>query len=115
MDLQIDDTKTSLRQILESWPGGAKQMILQAAFEALGARRGWNQKGQSEVQWEPDYRTRLDAARFLAAYVEGLPIQTSVQVAVGDQPGAAMSLEEAASRSPALRDRLLKLVGPSTT
>lgn len=116
MNLEIDEPKLSLREMLERRPN-AKQMILDAAFEALGAKRGWREKGQSGVKWEPDYKTRLDAARFLAAYIEGLPVVTTLAVNVGDQGQGetAMDLETAAEKSPALRSRLQKLLGQSTT
>ena len=127
MDLAIDDltpekiaetievrADAGVREAVNRMPG-ARSLILAEVFRCLSATKYYYSKSEGGMVHEPDYRTRLDAAKLLLAYVEGLPVATSLSVAVGDQPGAAMTLEEAADKSPALRSRLHKLLGSSTT
>src|SRR5208283_332321 len=71
----------SAREMLSRIPR-ARSIILAAAFRALGARRGRFEKGETKIQWEPDFKTQLEAAKFLLAYADGLPIQTTLAVAV---------------------------------
>ena len=104
----------NIRATLEHIPN-ARHLVLAAAFRCLGARKWYYEKGSSEKKFEPDYRTQLDAVKFLASYQDGLPVQTTLAVNVGDRPGdqSSLSLEEAVKRSPALRDRLQKLLEPT--
>ncbi len=111
IDAALADGATTIRNILDKIPG-ARRLILIAAFRALGARKWYFEKGRTEKVFEPDYRTQLDAVKLLVAYQDGLPVQTTLSVNVGDKAGADLDLEQAVQRSPALKERLQKLVGP---
>jgi len=105
---------TSLRQILDSMPE-ARRLILNTAFRCLGARKFYFDKAEGGMVFEPDYKTQLDAVKFLASYQEGLPVQTSLAVTVGDRPDDDLPLDQALQRSPALRERVAKLLSLPTT
>lgn len=107
------EAKTA-REMMEKIPR-ARSIILAAAFRALGARKAWYEKGNSEANWEPDFKTQLDAAKFLLSYADGLPVQTSLAVTVGDRPDDDLPLDQALQRSPALRERVAKLLSLPTT
>lgn len=105
------DAADCIRDMIQKIPN-ARALILAEAFRCLGATRYYFDRKEGRMVHEPDFKVRLDAARLLIAYADGLPIQTSLTVAVGDTKDAALDLEAAVSRSPALRERLQKLVGP---
>ena len=91
-----------------------RRMVLGAAIRALGAERSLYDRGNKEWVTEPDWASRLKAVVWIASYSDGLPTQTTLNVNIGDKPGAEvdLNLEEAVHKSPALRQRLEKLVGP---
>lgn len=112
VDLGPDD---SIREILRRTPN-SRRVVIETAFRCLNARKFFFDKSEGCMVFEPDYKTQLDAVKFLAAYGDGLPVQTNVNVEVGKPgPGDDEDLARAIERSPALRAHLLKLVGPSTT
>jgi hypothetical protein len=101
-----------VREILEALPDAAQTIVL-AALEGLKAEKFYWDAASKGMVHEPDYRTRLDAAKFLAAYLDGLPMQTTLAVNVGGPQGAnEPDLEAAVKASPALRQRLEKIVSP---
>ena len=54
---------------------------------------------------EPDYKTRLDAAKFLASYRDGLPAQTT-EIRLKKAEASADDVLKAARSSSAMRDAL---------
>jgi hypothetical protein len=105
-------TPATVRELIETVPN-ARRIIVAAAFRCLGARKWYFEKGSSEKKFEADYRTQLDAVKFLAAYSDGLPTQTSLSVNVTAGDTVEADLERAVSASPALKSRLQKLIGPA--
>ena len=107
------DGADSIRAMLEKIPN-ARHLVLAEALRCLGAKKRYFEKGSSTQKFEPDYRTRLDAVKLLLAYMDGLPVETTLAVNVGDRPAEAPELDLAAAvqKSPALRERLEKLLGP---
>jgi hypothetical protein len=128
MDLEFDETEPeaetlarkiegdilpaeNVRDIMRQVPE-ARNVILAAVFRALGAKRRLYVKGSPSPVYEIDYRSQLEAAKLLLAYGDGLPMQTTLAVNVGDGNAAgSTSLEEAVERSPALKSRLAKMLG----
>ena len=98
----------SLKELLDKIPT-ARNVILAAGFRALGARKCYFEKGSGVRLWEADYRTQLDAVKWLAGYSDGLPTQTTLNVNV-DKPigdnGEDFDLEASLVTSPALRERM---------
>ena len=99
---------TSLNAALNRIPN-ARQLVIDAATEALKATKFYYSKEEGGMVHEPDYKTRLDAAKFLAAYLDGLPAQSVITYdATKPRAGAEESfdLDAELKRSPALRERM---------
>lgn len=114
LELEPDDSASMMRQI-RSIPDIHKQ-IVEAAVEALQAMKWhWDIESKSVV-YEPDHKARLDAARFLASYGDGLPTQTTLNVNIGDKPngGPEPAIEAKVAQSPALANRLRKALAVLT-
>lgn len=105
------DSAKSIKEMLEMIPN-ARHVTLAAAFRCLGARKFFFDRKQGKMVFEPDYKVQLDAVKFLAAYMDGLPVETTLNVNVGEktEPGADIDLESAIKRSPALRERLSRMI-----
>jgi hypothetical protein len=103
----------SVREMLDLIPG-TRRIAVAALFRCLGARKWYFVKGNEERQFEADYKTQLAAAQVILSYQDGLPVQTTLAVNVGSATGsgAELDLGKAIQASPALRQRLEKLVGP---
>ena len=109
------DGGINVREMLDKIPN-ARHIILATAFRCLGARKWYFEKGDAAKKFEPDYKTQLEAVKLLLAYQDGLPVTTSLNVSVGNAAGAEgieLDLAAAVKASPALRQRLEKLVGPA--
>ena len=77
----------NLCEMVEAMPNG-RGLVLAAAVECLGARRTFYDSLSKSMVMEPEYRVRLDAAKFLASYVWGIPPKTAI-VANVNVPGAS--------------------------
>lgn len=87
-----------------------RPLMVATAIRAMSAGKFIFDKDEKRCVWFEDCATQMKAVTFLAAYTEGLPAQTSVQLNIGDQKriqsGDEMTLEAALRSSPALADRL---------
>ena len=99
----------TLRELIDQIPS-ARNVILGAAFRALGARKFYWEKGNGGQRlWEPDYKVQLDAVKWLAGYSDGLPAQTNVNLNIesGKKPdGQDFDLERELAENPAARERM---------
>ena len=98
------DGGASITQILDAMPDSA-QIIVGAAMEALKATKFYYSKEEGGMVHEPDYKTRLDAAKFLASYRDGLPAQTT-EIRLKKAEASADDVLKAARSSSAMRDAL---------
>jgi hypothetical protein len=101
----------TLAQILESVPDSRKQ-IVQTWMDGLKAQKwSWDPESKSRV-YEPDHKERRENAKLLAAYLEGLPTETTiVKVAPGaDGDVGGRELRQAVKSSPAVRAALRAMI-----
>jgi len=96
------DASKDMRSFLNGI-AGLRRFIVAAAIRALTARKYYFSKEKKEMVFEPDSGTQMKAAAFLAAYSDGLPMQSTVNLNV--EAGAkGFSMADALANSPALRD-----------
>lgn len=112
-DAGLDDAG-SLRDLLNRVPALRRELIA-TAVRCLDARKYYYDRKQGAMVYEPDGTTQMRAVAFLAAYSDGLPAQTQIIRAIGGPNGKQpeMTLEDALTKSPALRDRLEELLARS--
>ena len=79
--------RDNLSEMVDAMPNG-RGLVLAAAVECLGATRSYYDAPSRGTVHEPEYRVRLDAAKFLASYVWGIPPKTAI-VANVNVPGAS--------------------------
>src|ERR1700733_14165389 len=83
---QIDEgafgAVTSIRELLDQIPN-ARQVVIAQAFRCLGARKYYFDRASNAMKFEPDWKTSLEAVKFLTAYQDGLPVQTALNVNLG--------------------------------
>jgi hypothetical protein len=99
----------SLSAILESLPD-ARRMVVQAWIDGLRAERWQYDLVTKQKVVEPDHRERRENAKLLAAYLDGLPKETTVVTVKGDAGGQLTALREAARSSPAIREALREML-----
>lgn len=98
----------SLQSLLESLPD-TRRKVVQAWVDGLSAKKWtWDVSAKRRV-YEPDHRERRENAKLLAAYLDGLPKETTV-VKVETQKGGIAELREAARASPAVREALREML-----
>lgn len=102
------DGGRTAREMLEKIPN-ARHLILAAAFRCLDAQKFYHDKAAGGMVHEPDYKTQLDATKLLLSYLDGLPVETQLQLHVPSTGAKAFDLEAAARKSPALRERLAQI------
>lgn len=90
-----------LRAILLEIPE-VRPLIIGAAIRGLGARKAFWSKQEEDWTFEPDFIAQGKAIAFLAAYVDGLPVQTTVQFNVDDKKTSKATLGETLENSPAM-------------
>lgn len=106
-----DDAK-DLRAVMATIPR-LRLLIIASAVRALGAVRSYYDKAEGGRVREPDCASQMKAAAFLAAYADGLPVQTALNVNVDPTKAHGFSLGDALRASPALRDHLAKELAAS--
>lgn len=102
------DSAISVRDYLLRFPEFRRIMVA-TAVRCMGARKAVYDKDAQKWEFAEDGPTQMKAVAFLAAYSEGIPAQTNVNLNIGDRAGKkedAMTLEQALRESPALRERL---------
>ena len=115
-DLELEPAQTvraeqpSIRASIRAIDGVFDRMVA-CALEALEANRSHYDMKTKTMVHEPDHKARMEAVKWLAAYADGLPMQTTLAVNGDGGAAGAQSLEEAFQKSPALRSRLAKMLG----
>lgn len=104
------DAATSVKDLIESIPA-ARGLIVAAGFRALGARKWFFEKGKTEKVFEPDFKTQLAAAQWLAGYSDGLPTQTTLNVNVNKDAPSKDDVMKRVAESPALKAALQEALG----
>ena len=105
---QALDSLSDLRAVLLSVPE-LRRLVVAAGIRALGATKSYYDKNAKEMVHEPDCASQMKAAIFLAAYSDGLPAKTNVNLNLGNGKGGdGMPIESALRRSPALIEALKK-------
>lgn len=103
----------TIRELLLAHPS-FRRLIVATAVRSLGAQKWVFDRDQKKVVFYEDSSTQMKAVAFLAAYTEGLPMQTNVSLNIGDQKriaeGDGMTIEAALRASPALRDKLAAML-----
>ncbi len=100
-------TAKDVRDVINSIPG-LRRFVVAAALRALTARRCFWDRNAKAMQYEPDSNAQMKAVAFLAAYADGLPVQSTVNVNLDPTKAGGFSLGDALASSPALRDHLAK-------
>lgn len=106
------DSAADLRALLLSVPE-LRRLVVAAGIRALGAQRCHYDKQEEKMIYESDGATQMKAAIFLAAYSDGMPAKTVVNVNLpgrGNGQDDAMTIEATLRRSPALIDALEKQI-----
>ena len=114
LDLALEPAPdgTNVQQAVRAIPN-IHSLVAQCALDALKAEKwSWDVVAKKRVV-EPDWKARLEAAKFLAAYGTGLPVQSVVNLNLGDSNRQAPDTAEAVRKSPALRAKLAALLGMS--
>ncbi len=97
-----------LRAMMQDIPE-LRPFIIGAAIRGLGARKCFFDMKKNEMVYEPDFGSQAKAVAFLAAYVDGLPVQSTINLNVeGATKKGKLSVEEALRRSPALVEAMKK-------
>jgi predicted RND superfamily exporter protein len=101
------DAMRDLKSVLQAVPE-LRRLVVAAAVRALGARKVYLRNGIPE--YESDCSAQMKAAAFIAAYCDGLPVQTSVNLNVNSagKNSEAETLLESLTKSPALAMALEK-------
>lgn len=105
--IEIEKVESRLAEQLKSRPNLMSQVV-DVVAESLGAvKKQWDLKAGVMLE-EPDHRIRLDAAKFIAAYTEGLPAQTvlNMNVDAGNRP----ALRDALTKSPQARKAIAAIL-----
>lgn len=71
--------ESSVRDIILATPA-IRQTMVAAAVRCLNAQKFYFCKKKGEMVHEPDYATQIKAIAWLAAYSDGLPAQTNLNV-----------------------------------
>lgn len=112
--LEADDSLTAkdVREMINAIPG-IRRFIVACALRGLTARKYFFDRKTQRMEFEPDSATQLKAAAFLAAYADGLPVQTALNVNIDPAKGGGITLGDALANSPALREHLAKELAAS--
>jgi hypothetical protein len=110
--------RENLCAMVEAMPNG-RGLVLAAAVECLGAQRSYYDMVAKMTVHEPEYRVRLDAAKFLASYVWGIPPKTAI-VANVNVPGASKLADgqdpmATLEQSPALQEYVRAMLSRAST
>lgn len=100
--IELDGAKITvktLRDLITAIPD-IRQLIVATAVRCLGAERMMGGGKKGEVERCADGATQMKAVAFLAAYSDGLPIQTTMNLNVDGNRD--MPIEEMLAKSPAL-------------
>ena len=92
-------TAKTLRDLIVAIPD-VRVLIVATAVRCLGAERMMGGGKKGEVERCADGATQMKAVAFLAAYADGLPVQTTMNLNVDGTKD--MPMEELLAKSPAL-------------
>jgi hypothetical protein len=96
-------TAQSLREIILAVPD-VRAAVVASAIRCLGSERLMYDGQSKKVKSVPDGATIMKAVAFLAAYSDGLPVQTTLNMNVNNNK--ELPMEEMLASSPALVDAL---------
>lgn len=99
----LDDVK-DMRGFFEKIPQ-LRRFVVAAAIRSLTARKYYYSKEKKEMVFEPDSGTQMKAVAWIAAYQDGLPLQSTVNFNVNKE-AKAFDMGDALANSPALREHL---------
>ena len=85
-----------------------RPLIVATAIKCLAARKVYYDRDAKTNVEIDDGNTQMRAVTFLAAYSDGLPTQTTLNVSLGERggKGGELTVDEAMQASPALRAKL---------
>ncbi len=106
-DVNLDSSR-SINALLMDVPE-MRRFMVSTAIRCLDAHRCYYDKSQKQMVEIPDGNTQMRAVAFLAAYSDGLPTQTTLNVNLGEKgkaSGGELTVDQAMAASPALRSKL---------
>ena len=77
-----------------------RQLVIGAAIRGLCAVRSYWYKGSGAMVHEPDSASQMKAAAFVAAYSDGMPMQSTVNLNV-DAGAKGLTMDDVLAQSPA--------------
>jgi hypothetical protein len=98
-DLQVSPD-AQVRDIILAHPR-VRQQIVAAAVRCLRAEKFYFDRTKKEIVHEEDYATQIKAIAWLAAYSDGLPIQTNLNVNANASGKGRLPPDEMLAQSPA--------------
>lgn len=99
----------AVRDIILADPRVRVQLVA-AAIRCLFAEKFYFDRAAKEVVHEPDYSTQMKAVAWLAAYSDGLPVQTNLNLNANTNPTKGLPPEEVLMRSPAALEAMKRTI-----